>query len=273
MVAVLQPAEPLPRRLFRRQRAETFAEWIPVGEGKYRYITARPDKYGRFAWEDIRQLADRAAGRMLLPPGFVPPKEAGLRPFQGQLLGRELMAVTAVHLIRMASVAPGRMPVAVYDPKARMPQLAPALLPYTADVWVVTSRPDIYAAAQRQAMEEAGAAFPVTQERQALHRATLVLAPDGLNGVPCMTRGYVLSGTAEEGRHVVGGYIPEVPPAWLAARPDWCDPWVFLSAMYEWGGLRSLVSRPPAALWINGRVVRLRDAACRLAGLDIGISV
>lgn len=121
MMAALQLAAPLPRRLFRRQRAQAEAAWIRVGEGKYRCITARPDKHGNFPWEDIRELAGRAAGRMLLPPGFTPPRESGLRPFQGQLLGRELMAVTAVHLIRMAAVSPGRMPVAIYDPQAVMP--------------------------------------------------------------------------------------------------------------------------------------------------------
>lgn len=273
MVATLEILPPPPRRRFRRQRAGVAGEWIPVGRERYLRLTAWPDKRGRLPWEEIREWADRAAGRMLFAPGVTPPPETGLRPYRGQRLGRDLMAVTAVHLIRTASAVPGRMPVAVFDPVARMPQLASALLPFTADVQVVTARPGAYEEQEVLAMEAYGATFLITGEQSPLHNATLVLAPEGMHGLRSLTRGYVLSGVKEEGRHVVSGYMPQAQPEWLAAKPAWCDPWEFLSAMYEWGGLQELAAHPPEALWMNGHLVWLRDAACRLAGLDIGISV
>lgn len=94
-------------------------------------------------------------------------------------------------------------------------------------------------------MDQYGATFLVTGDTAALHRAPLVLAPEGLGGQRAGTRGYVLSGVQETGRNVVGGYIPRLPSDWLAAKPAFCDPWIFLSAMYEWGGLRGILARPP----------------------------
>lgn len=138
---------------------------------------------------------------------------------------------------------------------------------------MVTSRPELYEEQEEKAMDQYGATFLVTGDTAALHRAPLVLAPEGLGGQRAGTRGYVLSGVQETGRNVVGGYIPRIPSDWLAAKPAFCDPWIFLSAMYEWGGLRGILARPPAALWMNGRYIRIEEAALKLAGLDIGISV
>ena len=273
MVVALQVAGPAPRRWFRRRKASAQMEKIRVGDGMYYLITARPDKRGRLPWEEIRRLAGRGAGRMLLPGGLEGPDEAGIKPFCGELLGQEMMAITAVHLLRVGTAAPRRTMAAIYDPRGRMPQLAPALLPYTADVRVVTSRPELYEEQEEKAMDQYGATFLVTGDTAALHRAPLVLAPEGLGGQRAGTRGYVLSGVQETGRNVVGGYIPRIPSDWLAAKPAFCDPWIFLSAMYEWGGLRGILARPPAALWMNGRYIRIEEAALKLAGLDIGISV
>lgn len=66
-------------------------EKIRVGEGAYYRITARPDKRGRLPWEEIRRLAGRGAGRMLLPRGLEAPSGMGIRPFHGELLGQEMM--------------------------------------------------------------------------------------------------------------------------------------------------------------------------------------
>lgn len=170
MVVALQVAEAAPRRWFRRRKAEAHMEKIRVGEGAYYRITARPDKRGRLPWEEIRRLAGRGAGRMLLPRGLEAPSGMGIRPFHGELLGQEMMAITAVHLLRVGTAAPGRTTAAVYDPRGRMPQLACALLPYTADVRVVTDRPDLYEEQEAAAMERYGATFLVTGDPGVLHR-------------------------------------------------------------------------------------------------------
>ena len=129
MVAALSLGEPLRRGLFRRG-VPVEGRWIRVGrEGRYLLVTARPDKRGELDWEGIRDLAGRAAGRMLLPRGLAPPRWTGIRPFEGCLLGQELMAVTAAVLLRDATQPPRRLPVAIWDPRGRMPQLAFALLP------------------------------------------------------------------------------------------------------------------------------------------------
>ena len=100
MVVALQVAGPAPRRWFRRRKASAQMEKIRVGDGMYYLITARPDKRGRLPWEEIRRLAGRGAGRMLLPGGLEVPDEAGIKPFCGELLGlARLYGVTVEYLI------------------------------------------------------------------------------------------------------------------------------------------------------------------------------
>lgn len=101
MVVALQVAGPAPRRWFRRRKASAQMEKIRVGDGMYYLITAGRTKRGRLPWEEIRRLAGRGAGRMLLPGGLEVPEEAGIKPFCGELLGQEMMAITAVHLLRV----------------------------------------------------------------------------------------------------------------------------------------------------------------------------
>ena len=277
MLAVLQLDIPPKRTFWRRRRARrknsVRAQVVPVGTGGYLQITAVPDREGRIDWDEVRQAAGREAGRMLFPAGVRPPGGLGFGSFSGHALSRALMAAAAQQLLRMASVPPKHMSIGLYDPSGSLATLVPALLPFAADVRVVTGRPQAYEGAERIAMAMFGAALPVTREAETLTGAKLILAPEGLGHIRPRARGLVLSGVPDDRPGVVGGYVPQVPPQWLQNAPDRCDIWRFLAGLYELSGLREIAAEPPRLLYVGGHTFSLRDAAWKLAGLDIGISV
>ena len=277
MLAVLQLDTPPKRTFWRRRRARrknsVRAQVVPVGTGGYLQITAVPDREGRIDWDEVRQAAGREAGRMLFPAGVRPPGGYGFGSFSGHALSRALMAAAAQQLLRMASVPPKHMSIGLYDPSGSLATLVPALLPFAADVRVVTGRPQAYEGAERIAMAMFGAALPVTREAETLTGAKLILAPEGLGHIRPRARGLVLSGVPDDRPGVVGGYVPQVPPQWLQNAPDRCDIWRFLAGLYEVSGLREIAAEPPRLLYVGGHTFSLRDAAWKLAGLDIGISV
>lgn len=87
------------------------------------------------------------------------------------------MAVSAHQLLRLGGHPARFVRAAVFDPNGRYAPLATALLPFAADVRVVTRRPAAYAAQERLAMEGYGAALPVTSDFRALDGTTLILPP------------------------------------------------------------------------------------------------
>ena len=257
---------------WRRGSGPGSSRFVQVCGSRFLLIDAKEDRHGGLNWGEIRRIACGESGRMLLPRELTPPSGAGIRPFRGGALQRDLMQVTAVYLLRTARPPSRRLRAAVYDPAGHMPVLAAALLPY-AEIRVVTDSPRAYALQEQMAMEAYGASLPVSADRAALDGAELVVAPDGIGERRVRTRGFVLSGRQENRAGVVGGYIPEVPRDCLQYRPAGCDAWDFLAALYELSGARILTAKPPMLLRINGRNMPLRDAVWKLAGLDIGITV
>ena len=122
-------------------------------------------------------------------------------------------------------------------------------------------------------MDKYGATLPITADVRVLDNSMLVLAPYGLGQLRPHTHGLVLSIDQENYPGIVGGYVPQVSSACLNAIPDGCDAWDFLAGLYELSGVRTIALHPPMLLRLNGKNITLRDAAWKLAGLDIGISV
>ena len=269
MLVALQTRERAKRRFWQRgkrwKKGAVTSRFVETCGARFLLIEAEKGRDGSIDWREVRRIACGESGRMLLPQGLLPPGDKGIRPFHGTALQRALMLTTASHLLRTAAVPPRFMRIGVYDPQARLPALAVSLLPFAADVRVVTDRPQAYAAQEQLAMEAYGAALPVTTDSSALDGCQLVLAPDGLNGLRPRAKGLILSGRPESQNGVVGGYIPQVPPDCLAKLPAGCDAWQFLAALYELSGARVLGETPPLLLRINEKNLSLRDAAWMLA--------
>ena len=274
MLVALQMAAERKRRWWRFSKREAVtSRFVQACGTRFLLIEADRDRKGEPDWQAVRRIACGESGRMLLPRGVTPPEDSGIRPFRGDALQRELMVVTARQLLRLAAIPPRFVQAAVYDPSGRFPQLAAALLPFAAEVRAVTRRPGAYEAQRRRAMEDYGAALVIAAETAALDGATLILAPDGMRGIRPRVRGLILSGVAENRTDLVGGYFPQIPSDCLQTLPEGCDAWDFLSGLYERSGAKKIASRPPLMLRIGGRNIHLKDAAWKLAGLDIGMSV
>lgn len=261
------------QRLLDGGRGTVASRFMQILGVRYLLITAEPDRKGKLDWQEIRRIACGESGRMVLPAGMVPPADSGIRPFAGGALQRAMMQTTAHYLLRTATIAPHFRRIGIYDPQARMPYLASLLMPQAGDVQVVTNRPEAYSMQEQLVMEAYGATLPVSDNITALDNAHLILAPDGMNGVYPRTRGIILSGVMEKQRGVVGGYVLEVSKECLEAIPAGCDVWTFLSGLYERSDAKQIASHPPLMLQMGGQNISLRDAAWKLSGLDISISV
>ena len=285
MLAAVCLTAPRRRWLSRRRRPpEVRAEFVPAGSGRYVKITAETGKDGAPDWSAIRRTAGREATRLLLPGGVVPPPDSRVGRFAGAALDRRLMENAGVALLQAVGMHPRLVQVGVYDPQGVCPELPLRFLPLAADVRVCTRRPDRYARSRFVAMERFGAALTVADAPSALTGSLLLLAPSGLPdpvGVPS-AKGLALvvpppgmspvrSMGAEKG--TADGYRPRIPPALAAACPPGCEVEGFLAGLYELSGVKELAEGPPEFLRIDGRRMSLKDAAWRLAGLDIGISV
>ncbi len=289
MLAAVCLAEPRRRWLSRRRRPpEVRAEIVPAGSGRYLKITAETGRDGEPDWAAVRRAAGREASRLLLPTGAAPPPEVRIGRFAGHALSRRLVETAALSLLKTVGMHPRLVQVGIYDPQAVCPDLPLSFLPYAADVRVATSRPERYARQRYAAMEGFGAAITVTEGPAALDGSLLILAPDGPpagTGRPLQAAGLLLSAfpcdkavrygeTAAGGRMgTVDGYRPPVPAALAEACPPGC--WIedFLAGLYERSGVREIGAGPPEFLRLGGQRLSLRDAAWRLAGLDIGLSV
>ena len=276
MLVAVCLSEPRRRFLSRRRRPpEVRAEFVGAGSGRYVKITADVGRDGQPDWTAVRRAAGREAGRLLLPQGFVPPVQARVGTFDGIALARKMVEKAGVALLKAVSMHPRLVQIGVDDPQGSCPDLPLAFLPYAADVRVATRRPDRYARQRYLAMELYGATLSVTAEPGSLSGSLLLLAPDGPSeGMERVAgRGLVLSAVPAQGKAVVDGYIPRAPRGVLEANPPGCDPQRFLAGLYELSGVREIAAGPPEFLRMGAHILTLRDAAWRLAGLDIGITV
>lgn len=286
MLTTLCITQPRKRRLsFRRRPPTVYSEFVTVGSGRYIKINAESGRDGSPDWEQVRRAAGREAGRMLLPRGCMPPEGSRIAPFGGRELARQLMTVTGVTLLEMVALNPRLVQVSVYDPRAVMPDLPLLFMPYAADVRVVTGRPERFERQQYEAMKKYGAVLSVRNETESLNGSFLILAPEGVpdaRKLSASPRGLLLSAvpvpeTVKNDswyqNKIVDGYMPRVPGSFYTALPSGCDAGEFLAGLYELSGIREIASKPPEFLYVGGHTIPLKDAAWKLAGIDIGMSV
>lgn len=284
MLAALCIREPRRRWVGRRPPAVQ-SEIVGVGSGKFLKITAVPRRNGIPDWAGIRRAAGREAGRILIPRGYTPPPDSRIAPFRGVALSRRLMALSAVALLETVALNPRLVRIAVYDPQAAMPDLPLSFIPFAADVRVITGRPERYNMQRHVAMQQYGAVLTVAADCSGIDGCLLVLAPnfspDVYNELKRMAaaHGWILTavgfgeGSKIDIKGVIHGYFPRVSHSLLAATPPGCDAMQFLAGLYELSSVGEIASMPPEFLQTGGHTITLKDAAWRLAGIDIGISV
>ncbi|MCI9413959.1 MAG: hypothetical protein HFJ79_02110 [Clostridiales bacterium] len=258
----------------------TAAHFVTAGSGRYLRIDAYADKKRGIDWEAVKRAAGREAGRLLLTEGVFPPAGCGLGVLRSEgLLQRLMMQQTALWLLKKGTVdvlnGVRRIAAAVYDPAGYMPDLPVSLVPYAADVRVVTGRPEAYRYAQSLAMEEYGASIAVTGDAEALNAARLILALQPLGKARPAGKRLILAAfpsdeALEEG--VAGNFLPN-GGGLVGDLPSGIDTRRFLEGLYEVSGVRDMAAALPVACELDGRDRPLRDLLQRLPGLDITVAV
>lgn len=190
------------------------------------------------------------------------------------------MQQTALWLLQTRETLPSertprRITAAVYDPAGYMPDLPVSLVPYAADVRVITRRPEAYRYAQTLAMEEYGASIAVTGEAEALKEARLILALQPMGDARPTGKRLILTaqpeglpleeGTAGAFRPSAGKLVVE-PPAGI-------DEHLFLAGLYELSGIREIASCRPASFLLDGKERPVQELLQRMPGLDIPLAV
>jgi len=274
---------------FSKKQRKLSRETVSMGTVRFAVLTVRaPGRRGvpPKVWERVAGAAGGEREHLLFAGGVVPPDGYGLGTFAGGTLPggtlrRALMAAAAVKIV---SLSPRPLSVAVYDPQARLPALPLALLG-RANVTVVTRLPGAYAAAAAKAMGRYGAVLPVTESPAALGRCGLIVAPEGLTGrvavsesvggctsgifpVPISSHALLLSGAPDPLGRAVDSYVPAVPPGWLSAKPAGVDACAFLAGLYERSGAGILAEAPPLLLFrgdcpLSWREMESQIAECR----------
>lgn len=279
MLAALYITEPKRRLLSRKHKPSmVHSEIVTSGSGRFMKITSVAGKDGQPDWSEIRRTAGREAGRLLLPRGYTPPENSRILPFCGCALSRKLMTSAGLELLKIVAINPRLVQINIYDPQASMPDLPLYFLSYASDVRVITDRQDRYESQKFSAMKHYGAVLTVTDDVKSLSGSLLVLLPDGMpvDFELKYSRGLILSANnngLKPIKGVIDGYIPRVSHTLLETMPPGCDVELFLAGLYELSGVNEIAEKPPEFLHMGGHTITLRDAAWRLAGIDIGISV
>ncbi|MDD2418279.1 MAG: hypothetical protein PHR24_05180 [Oscillospiraceae bacterium] len=262
---------------FRRRPPVVKSELVTAGSGRYLKITADKGRNGQIDWVGVRKAAGRETSRLLIPRGIIPPSGSRIAAFRGVELARQLMTSAAVELLKIVAINPRLVKIAIYDPRGVMPELPIQFIPYASDVRVITNRFDRYKAQQFMAMQQFGAVLSVTDDPAETGGSLLLIAPEGFSKGDniLMPRGWIMTADSpvEHKKGVIYRYLPKVSHGLLSSTPLGCDAVQFLSGLYELSGIREIAVRPPEFLQTSGHTITLKDAAWRLAGLDIGISV
>lgn len=253
MLTVLQIVEGKPeRRWFRRRSIPAVtAETVRVPDGLYRLLTAEQVD-GVINWYQVWKLAGPEAVRLLLPKGVTPPAGSGITPFAGRELPLAWMRDTLIH--RLCERIGYPWSVGIFDPKGTYPLLPLELLPYAADIRVVTDS-KAYMETVERAMEQFGAVLRVSADRRMLQDVMWLVAPDGLMGLAFRGVYGTLSGVKQDQSGVVDAYLPKNADKWLNLTPKGIEPERFLAGLYECSHVRRLADPPPAFIRINGRFI------------------
>lgn len=226
------------------------SETVAVPGGAYRLLTAEcaakePD------WYEVWEQAEGEAVRLLLPTGLYPPEGFGIFPFAGRALNLAWMRDALIH--RLAADVGQFWSVGVYDPAGAAPSLPLALLPYAADIRVVTDAAEKYEAVARRALEEFGAPLLIGGDRRILEGVMWMVAPDGPGSLSLRGQWGTFSGAAGTWEGVADAYLPKDAEMWLSLTPKGIAPERFLAGLYECSGVTRLADPPPAYIRMNGR--------------------
>ena len=215
--------------LFARRRCSVESVEAAVkGGAPFRRITVTPGRRG-VDWSQVEQAAGRSGRFTLLPDGVERPPSCRLRRFEPEVLPLKIMLNTAAKQLRDGREQ-GRT-LLIRDEAAVLSPYLDRIVPCASQIRVQTERPELYYEAAARVMERFGAAVAVSPVGAVAGKIDAAVSNEPVTN----------AGTSFAARSLLSGQTPfDVPEAYRRLCPEQIDPFLFVCALYECGGVRAV---------------------------------
>lgn len=150
-------------------------------------------------WDELAAVAGKCAGRLLLPPGVIPPSSSGCARLSTERYRRQLLTEAAVEVVAAAAENDPKLCVGLVDIAANTAQLVDRLLEHAASVAVVTARVAEYEEYAAEVYRRMGVSPLVGDSAEIFEHCSAIIAPYGLSGVTRLNFGGVIFAPNEHG--------------------------------------------------------------------------
>lgn len=174
----------------RKQRKlldKAHTESVSTEKGLPFFILDIPDRMNDSSWERIGEKCGRYASRIVAPRSLSLPDCGKLKRFIPSFTPSLFVFNTALSVIDKASVDPCTVSITLTDRNAIHPSRIHRLLPFSSTVRVITSHPEKYASACKNALDEYGASLIIRPAYEAAQKRDIVICSDG--GVTPLMKG------------------------------------------------------------------------------------
>ena len=163
MFVVLRAYSP-PKGIFakyqiRKEVRNACLQAVSTENGLPFYLLDIPDGIGTPLWDTVEKKCGRYASRIVAPRTLSLPDCGKIRRFVTNAMPSVLIFNTAVEIIKKACISPESISITLTDINAHHASAINSLLPLTSTLRIITSHPERYAVACRNAFEEYGASI------------------------------------------------------------------------------------------------------------------
>ncbi|MBQ7121876.1 MAG: hypothetical protein IJO03_06380 [Clostridia bacterium] len=169
----------LKSRNHRKALEKARAESISTEKGLPFFILDIPERMNDSSWERIAEKCGRYASRIVAPRCLSLPDCGRLKRFIPSFTPSLLVFNTALSVLDKASIDPCTVSITLTDRNALHPSRVHRLLPFSSTVRVITSHPEKYASACKNALDEYGASLIIRSAYEPGTKRDIVICSDG----------------------------------------------------------------------------------------------
>lgn len=214
-------------------------------------------------WEALRAHLGKCAVRVIAPRDIALPDT--IRRYTAKRLIPLMVFNTAVNLLERISAAPQGLCITLTDSAALLTGKALQLLPFAAQVRIVTRYPEKYKSCVHEAMEESGASLIVTDYLDSSSFTDIIICTD--NCLPAAVNASCVISYARSPRGClsVNGNGIYTDERYNSVLPKNIEPLDFAGALLELCGCASLTDSCFAALMYSGAEYSYDEISCLIA--------
>lgn len=184
-------------------------------------------------WQSVSEKCGRYASRIVAPRTICLPDGKELNRFAPRSMIPMLIFNTACGELSKADLLANKISITVTDRNSVMYSQIHRLLPFASQIRVITSKPEKYASACINAMEENGAAIMLRSAYEAVENADIVICCDGVVS-PAMQNSVIFAyGKKSCGKLCFSASGLELLPVHRETVPENICPIDFAGALFE----------------------------------------